>query len=332
MPRLRVLAGPNANQLTEISTEVNTFRTHRITSDRFDGEVCVHIKGFIGADGNLKESTYFPDSKAGSNRNARQEESGGSSASSVSGDSNGSTSNGSRKGVTWSIQVRGRYLVHGLTMDDVLFGNTFDRPLKLPWGSGAALKFMNFVDPTLEHALDSAQPWALSPLVATMPHFAISTKKGHSHPLATPDGTYVQDDTSQLKNVPSFKNASARRQYFANVSNRQRVHLSKDETITTDFCYGFLSFPEIRLNLPGGISFDLMKYWDGQPVRFVCCERRKDEQSGNGRVKGPGDPFWVVVFEAVFDEDEPVTPDGASVKDDSQFDPEEQKHLQEDID
>ena len=69
--------------------------------------------------------------------------------------------------------------------DDVMFGNTFDRPLKLPWGSGAALKFMkcvfeispsmgrsglisdpssslcSFVDPTLEHALDSATPWAL---------------------------------------------------------------------------------------------------------------------------------------------------------------------------
>lgn len=26
--------------------------------------------------------------------------------------------------------------------DSVLFGNTFDRPLNLPWGSGAALKFM----------------------------------------------------------------------------------------------------------------------------------------------------------------------------------------------
>ena len=26
-----------------------------------------------------------------------------------------------------------------------MFGNTFDRPLKLPWGSGAALKFMKWV-------------------------------------------------------------------------------------------------------------------------------------------------------------------------------------------
>ena len=33
--------------------------------------------------------------------------------------------------------------------DDVMFGNTFDRPLKLPWGSGAALKFMKYVSVSL---------------------------------------------------------------------------------------------------------------------------------------------------------------------------------------
>jgi hypothetical protein len=29
------------------------------------------------------------------------------------------------------------------------------------------------------------------------------------------------------------------------------------------------------LRLPCGLSIDLLKYWDGQPVRFVCCERAK---------------------------------------------------------
>ena len=36
---------------------------------------------------------------------------------------------------------RGRFL-KPVSADDVLFGNTFDRPLKLPWGTTAALKFM----------------------------------------------------------------------------------------------------------------------------------------------------------------------------------------------
>lgn len=41
----------------------------------------------------------------------------------------------------------GRFL-QTYSADDILFGNTFDRPLRLPWGSGAALKFMKYVCPS----------------------------------------------------------------------------------------------------------------------------------------------------------------------------------------
>ena len=51
---------------------------------------------------------------------------------------------------------------------------------------------------------------------------------------------------------------------------------SQQDELATDFCYGSLTFPRITLSLPGGINFDLMKYWDGQPVRVVCCERNAD--------------------------------------------------------
>ena len=38
------------------------------------------------------------------------------------------------------------------------------------------------------------------------------------------------------------------------------------------------------LRLPGGISIDLLKYWDGQPVRFVCCERARGGELPWGKV------------------------------------------------
>jgi hypothetical protein len=114
MPRLRVLAGPSAIELADISHIVNTYKTHSIQSDRFEGVVSVHIKGFVGEDEKERSSTYF-------------EEAGPE-----------------RRGVTWSIQVKGRFLKE-IGSDNVLFGNTFDRPLNLPWGSGAALKFMKYV-------------------------------------------------------------------------------------------------------------------------------------------------------------------------------------------
>lgn len=70
-----------------------------------------------------------------------------------------------------------------------------------------------------------------------------------------------------------------------------------------DFCYGFLDFnPSLALRLPGGMSFDLMKYWDGQPVRFVCCERKKRMDSGvftqSYDAEDPwGRTFWCIQIE-----------------------------------
>lgn len=73
------------------------------------------------------------------------------------------------------------------------------------------------------------------------------------------------------------------------------------DVITTDFCYDYLKFsPEgVTLRLPGGISIDMMKYWDGQPVRFVCCERLK---KGERTAERPwGRVLWCVAIERVED-------------------------------
>lgn len=76
----------------------------------------------------------------------------------------------------------------------------------------------------------------------------------------------------------------------------------EQDMITTDFCYGFLEFsPALSLRLPGGVSFDLMKYWDGQPVRFVCCERKEMAAEGEDPW---GALFWCVAIEMGEDEEE----------------------------
>ena len=64
--------------------------------------------------------------------------------------------------------------------------------------------------------------------------------------------------------------------------------------MTADFCHHYLEFgtESIVLRLPCGIALDLLRYWDGQPVRFVCCERAKP-----GSPKPWGDVFFCVVVE-----------------------------------
>ncbi|KAH7925091.1 DUF1769-domain-containing protein [Leucogyrophana mollusca] len=357
MPRLRVLAGPSQDSLVPITEVVNSGTAHAISTDRFEGSIAVNIKGFTDPRGRELKSEYFE--------------------------------RDDRKGITWSIQVQGRFL-QPHSSDDVLFGNTFDKRLKMPWGSGAALKFMKYIDPTLEHDLASdTKPWAVSPLISTMPHFVHQKlhdagsssdllQSSPSSPVSPfPPETSIKDDTRHLKYAtsssitsssksgspastsssslsssdssssnltssskksslsatvknglkkahiskakegdgpPLFRSAGDRRSYFSDSQHRKEVVFGPNDVITTDFCYGFLEFnPTLALCLPGGISFDLMKYWDRHPVRFVCCERRKqeseddedpDETTGSAPSEGPvGKQFWCVSIEMAEDEE-----------------------------
>ncbi|KAF8127485.1 hypothetical protein K438DRAFT_1646306 [Mycena galopus ATCC 62051] len=353
MPKLKVLVGPTPNDLHLITPLVNSNTPHRIVTDAWEGEILVFIKGFNEAD----PSKTSPEAAEYFGRD-------------------------DRSGVTWSIQVQGRFL-SPRSSDDILFGNIFERPLKLPWGTGAALKFMKFIDPTLSHDLTcqaSQKPWALSPLVATMPYLS-HTRLPCNQPKSVPpfpSPRSIVDDTSSLylstapsaldapnsgllprsatpsssgssgsssslssrssvssrwssdskkskrrktasDEVPRTMTSQQRRSYFSSDLNRKAVVLGPQDLITTDFCYGFLEFaPSLRLRLPGGLGFDLARYWDGQGVRFVCCERKNasmpepvyDPEDSEKRECGLGineDPwgrvFWCVSIEMTEDEE-----------------------------
>ncbi|KAF7973152.1 hypothetical protein HWV62_15929 [Athelia sp. TMB] len=277
MPRLRVLAGPAPTSLSDITEHVNTSTSIPITTPHFEGAISVNIKDFLDPSGRVRDSAYF--------------------------------GRADRQGTTWSIQTQGRFLQE-LSADDVLFGNTFDRPLNLPWGFGPALKFMNYMDPTLEHDLYSqTKPWALSPLISTMPYFA--HRSSETDPPTFPPAAPISDDLAHLPaaKAKDVHTPAQRRAYFADPTHRKQVIFGPDDVLTTDFAYGYLSFsPSLALVLPpsaGGFHFDLGRYWDGQPVRFVCCERGAvGKGGGEGGEIGEGRVFWCVSIELAEDEDE----------------------------
>ncbi|THH09545.1 hypothetical protein EW146_g8658 [Bondarzewia mesenterica] len=364
MPRLHVLAGPTPTSLTPITA--NTSISHTISSSAFEGRVLVYIKGLTDPQGNVLDSEYFE----------RED----------------------RKGITWSIQVQGRFL-QPRSADDVLFGNTFDRPLKLPWGSGAALKFMHFIDPTLEHDLASpATPWALSPLVATMPHFAHvrlsdANANDQNHWPEFPPKTSLTDDNSQLyltysspspssssslsssnshsspsstsavsSSPPSSYASASHPEAYCSASSLQSTFSRSDEKHETteehlmdrnpaddykkvkkqkkkkkkqmkrrdpdclssllreltsahkrrayfkhaDHRRQVVFGPNPRPQAARRIAFELMHYWDGQPVRFVCCERRHEGEDGDEGGVAWGRVFWCVSIELADSEDAEV--------------------------
>lgn len=192
--------------------------------------------------------------------------------------------------------------------------------------------FGRFIDPTLEHDLKSTRPWALSPMVSTMPHFMHQRLHAAcSSPLQSDDMEFesliqafppaepikdqtlelskaLRDKTSSSSSAPSkicFNDAAARKSYFSSAAHRQAFVFGPSDVLTIDFCYGFLEFsPKLVLRIPGGLTFDLMHYWDGQMVQFVCCERKKptnDQSADDG--KPWGRVFWAISIEPYEDEE-----------------------------
>jgi hypothetical protein len=67
------------SNMATITDFVNTSKPYKLSSDLFEGEIIVHIKGFTDENGNVRDSEYF----------ARED----------------------RQGITWSIQVQGEIVV-----------------------------------------------------------------------------------------------------------------------------------------------------------------------------------------------------------------------------
>ena len=280
-PSLKISAGPSVDQLQTVAVNHDESPT-TIDSPHFQGRIAVRIKSFTGSDPDgvehRKDTPYFE--------------------------------NGHGKHQSWSMQIQGRFKEE-VSADDLIFGNEFDKPIKdhLPYGTSVALQFVKLLDPNLEHDLYAQKPHAWSPYLATMPRISSQTVEKQADgfdgwpafPLA-PEA-YVEDDISSLipeelaeKNkdtVANFKGIDKaheyRQRFLGNKENRQQITIKPEQVVTADFFNGFIDFNDLTLHIPfsGGLKFDLKKYWDGQPVRYICKDKKQ------GRV------FFVIQFDIV---------------------------------
>lgn len=149
------------------------------------------------------------------------------------------------------------------------------------------------------------KPWALSPVVSTMTKLKM---KRHGDP-ANPSAPVVSDEQEELAWVEEdslsvipevahlANDTPARRKYLADAATRNSLVLTPDIEMGMEFSNGILDFNTLSVQLPKpfSVSFNLLKYWDGQPVTYVC--RRRSENPLD-----PAGMYWSVAFEIV-DED-----------------------------
>ncbi|GEM07647.1 duf1769 family protein [Rhodotorula toruloides] len=167
------------------------------------------------------------------------------------------------EGTTWSICFEGRWKEE-VEAEEVMFGNVWEKPIK-SYGTSAALRFMRYVDPSLECDLYADKPWALSPLFATLQYMS-ARELSPTEPLPPFKPDSFPEDLSPLvaaSDMPALKdNPASRRSYFSKPAHLAQTRLSPHHLVRGDFSHGFINFDTLSLSLPGGLSFSLAKYWN----------------------------------------------------------------------
>ena len=267
-PSLKISAGSSVSTLTTVAVNHDDQPT-LVDSDLFQGRISVRIKSFTGSDpSGVEHRADAPYFSAGHGKNQ-----------------------------SWSMQIQGRFKTP-VNADDLVFGNEFDKPIKdhLPYGTSLALQFVKLVDPNLEHDLYADKPHAWSPYLATMPRInsvVIGDKDVDDWPSFPTHPEYVEDDITSLippalaekekDTVANFKGIDKaheyRQRFLGNKVHRKEITVDDKQLITADFFNGFIDFNDLTLHIPfsGGLKFDLKKYWDGQPVRYICKDRKNDK-------------------------------------------------------
>ncbi|KAI9499467.1 hypothetical protein BDB00DRAFT_782980 [Zychaea mexicana] len=150
------------------------------------------------------------------------------------------------------IQICGRFLLEQpcITADDIQFGNQFERPLQLPFGSSLLLKFAQWWDPGLQANLKDPKPYAFSPLIITMNQIQS-----------------VQENITALS--MDLKTPEDRRAFFKYPQNRKAVDVGPNQVWNMQFSNPYIDFNKCTVKVPG-FEMDVLKYWDGQPLRYYA--------------------------------------------------------------
>lgn len=163
-----------------------------------------------------------------------------------------------------------------------------------PWAFSPLIATMTRINVT--HVPDAASAKNAEEL------FGLPSVPAFPHGATEPEGTYVHDDTSALllkdgtneidPAVEDFADMSTVRElkdpnsghkkrftFWGSAAHREAVSFTPSDLATMVFDNGFLDFNTLRLELPytGGMGFDLLNYWDGQPVRFYLRDERDEE-------------------------------------------------------
>ncbi|KAH0610239.1 uncharacterized protein H6S33_011766 [Morchella sextelata] len=180
---------------------------------------------------------------------------------------------------------------------DLVWGNDFDRPIRdlLPYGFGVFWNIGKWIDPGLEGDLYEDKPWVWGSVLSSMNVIAVAPPG-----TSTPQEAEISDVVQTEMQVPTAAEAwggdtvleedmaaaaepagipvaaGARKKFFLERAKRESFTFRKGWRYGLDFFGPWLDFANFEIRLPG-YGLNLLKYWDGQPVRYTLRNTRTGE-------------------------------------------------------
>lgn len=98
-------------------------------------------------------------------------------------------------------------------------------------------------------------------------------------PSPVEDGNEVMEEDTTAISTPTLsipQTAAGRRKFFLEDAKKKEVSFQRGYTYGFDFFGPWLDFNTFTVKLPG-FTLNLLRYWDGQPVRYVLKNKVSGE-------------------------------------------------------
>ncbi|KAM0238526.1 hypothetical protein ACHAPO_003494 [Fusarium lateritium] len=264
---LRITAGPDYDPSQQVEVPVNTTKPITFKSDRADIELNIRINDYKGLPRNSPStSPYFSTEPHAYNRDQYSISFRFTPKKPSSGDTDDAS---------------------GIKATDLQFGNDFDHPIRdrLPPGFNTAMGIVRWwIDPGLDGDAYADKPYLYGPALSSFN--TIHVGKGdfdeEKGGLWFEEGG-DEDGLEAREEVGAPLTSKARMKWALRTDSKEKWVFEYGQTYGFDFFNPYLNFSDLALNLPG-FQLPIMKYWDGQGLRYVLRNKETEE------------PYLVILF------------------------------------
>ncbi|KAK0630407.1 hypothetical protein B0T17DRAFT_487981 [Bombardia bombarda] len=301
---IRVTAGSTYDLDAHTEVPVNTSTPIKISSDHMDIELNVRIQDYKGLPRNSpKTSPYFDHEPHAYNKDQYSIAFRFTPKKPESNTTTATATNGSKPDPQQQ---------DGISAHDLQFGNDFDHPIRdrLPPGFGTAMNIVRWwIDPGLEGDAYADVPYLYGPALSSFNavHAGLGEHDDAKGGLWFAEGG-DEAGLEKRRAISAPDDAKARMKWALKADSKQKWVWEYGRQYGVDFYNPYIDFNEFALRLPG-FHLPIIKYWDGQGLRYVPPPKRSHQLRYVLRNRSTGQVYLVVLFTLYLKED--INEDGS---------------------